>query len=296
MRRSSDSSSARQLLTASAMQAECPQGFPLCDTLGGWRVAQSVRHECASIAAATSPADASGIADAASSSTSSRAPGIARAHLAVADREERVSATVHHERRERELGQPLAPARLAVELGEDQAHLIGHVDRGLHARRAVPDAPRGRARGRGSLPRIAAPAAANSATAARSDQSGTCRGNSRPISAASWSGRSSSGGPGATGRVPARVSAENASGCSSAATWATIPPTPRPARCAGWSSSARRAPRRLRRDRAACTPAPRDRRWSTRRSRASRSARRGVHRARAPRTGRLARRASSSRP
>ncbi len=43
----------------------------------------------------------------------------------------------------------------------------------------------------------------------------------------------------ATGRVQARVSAENASGYSSAATWATIPPTPRPARCAGWPSSAR---------------------------------------------------------
>src|ERR687891_1577937 len=72
----------------------------------------------------------------------------------------------------------------------------------------------------GSLPRISAPAAANSATAARSDQSGIERENSRFIVAASWSGRSSSTGPGATGRVPARVSAENASGWSSAATWA----------------------------------------------------------------------------
>ena len=36
------------------------------------------------------------------------------------------------------------------------------------------------------------------------------RENSRSIVAASWSGRSSSTGPGATGRVPARVSAENA--------------------------------------------------------------------------------------
>ena len=60
--------------------------------------------------------------------------------------------------------------------------------------------------------------------------------------AASWSGRSSSTGPGATDRVPARVSAENASGWSSAATWATIPPTPMPARCAGRSSSSRASP------------------------------------------------------
>src|SRR5215208_4465025 len=91
----------------------------------------------------------------------------------------------------------------------------------------------------GSSPRISAPPAANSATAARSDQSGIERENSRSIAPASWSGRSSSTGPGATGRVAARVSAENASGWSSAATWATIPPTPMPARCAGRSSSSR---------------------------------------------------------
>ena len=41
---------------------------------------------------------------------------------------------------------------------------------------------------------------------------GIGRKNSRSIVVASWSGRSSSGRPGATGRVPARVSAENASG------------------------------------------------------------------------------------
>ena len=53
-----------------------------------------------------------------------------------------------------------------------------------------------------------------------------------PSTAASWSARSSSTGPGATGRVLTRVSAENASGRSSAATWATIPPTPTPPRWA----------------------------------------------------------------
>src|SRR5215204_2434674 len=89
----------------------------------------------------------------------------------------------------------------------------------------------------GSLPRISAPAAANSATAARSAQSGMERENSRFIVAASWSGRSASIRPAATDRVPTSVSAENAVGCSSAATWATIPLTPMPARCAGRSSS-----------------------------------------------------------
>ena len=76
----------------------------------------------------------------------------------------------------------------------------------------------------GSSPRIPARPAANSATAARSDQSGIERENSRSIVAALWSGRSLSTRPGATGRVPARVSAENASGWSSAATWATMRP------------------------------------------------------------------------
>ena len=62
----------------------------------------------------------------------------------------------------------------------------------------------------GSFPRISAPSAAYSITASRSDQSGIERGNSRSIVAASWSGRSSSTGPGAMGRVPARVRAEAA--------------------------------------------------------------------------------------
>ena len=78
------------------------------------------------------------------------APGdLARERLAVADGEEHVPATVHHERRDRELGQALAPARLAVELGEHDAHLVGHLDRRLRARRAVPDALGGRACGGG---------------------------------------------------------------------------------------------------------------------------------------------------
>jgi hypothetical protein len=158
-------------------------------------------------------------------------PGdLARDSLAVADGEERVPAAVDDERGDLDLGQALAPAGFAVELGEDHAHLVGHLDRGCGAGCAVPDARGDRACGDGSSPRISAPAAANSATASRSVQSGIARVNRRFIVALSWSGRSASGLPGATARVPARVSAENAPGWSSAATWATIPPTPIPAR------------------------------------------------------------------
>ena len=48
--------------------------------------------------------------------TRGRVGDLARERFAVADGEERVAAAVHHERRDRELGQALAPARLAVEL------------------------------------------------------------------------------------------------------------------------------------------------------------------------------------
>src|SRR5918994_660507 len=78
-----------------------------------------------------------------------RTGDLARERFPVADREERIAATVHHQRRDRELGQALAPARLAVELGEHDAHLVGHLDRGLRARRTVPDALGRRARGGG---------------------------------------------------------------------------------------------------------------------------------------------------
>lgn len=74
---------------------------------------------------------------------------LARERFAVADREEAVSATVHHERRYRKLRQALAPARLAVEPGEDHAQLVGHLDRGPGARRSVEDALGGRACGGG---------------------------------------------------------------------------------------------------------------------------------------------------
>jgi hypothetical protein len=221
---------------------------------------------------------------------------LARERFAVADREERVPSAVHHERRDRELGQALASARLAVELGEHHAHLVGHLDRGLRARRAVPDALGGRARGGGVVAEDSAPPAANSATAARSDQSGIERENSLSIVAASGSGRSSSTGPGATGRVPASVSAENASGWSSAATWATTPPTPMPARCAGRSSSPRASAAASAARSRSVYPEPWDRRWPTRRNRAGRTARRGARRARAPRTARQAKRAWSCRP
>ena len=90
-----------------------------------------------------------------------RTGDLARERLAVADREERIAATMHHQSRDRELGEALAPARLAVERGEHHAQLIGHLRRGLGARGAVPDAFGGRARGVGSFPRISAPPAAH---------------------------------------------------------------------------------------------------------------------------------------
>src|SRR6476620_3007086 len=63
-------------------------------------------------------------------------PGdLARERFAVADRKERVAATVHHQRWHRELSQSLAPARPAVELGEHHAQLVGHLHRGRRARR-----------------------------------------------------------------------------------------------------------------------------------------------------------------
>ena len=64
-----------------------------------------------------------------------------------ADREERVATAMDHRSRDREFRQALAPARLAVELGEHHAQVIGHLDRGLRARRAIPDALGGRACG-----------------------------------------------------------------------------------------------------------------------------------------------------
>ena len=93
-------------------------------------------------------------------------------------------------------------------------------------------------------------AAAKFATASRSVQSGIGNVNRRFIVALSWSGRSASGLPGATGRVPARVSAENTWGWSIVATWATIPPTPIPARSRARRRARRQGPPRRRRGRA----------------------------------------------
>lgn len=64
----------------------------------------------------------------------------------------------------------------------------------------------------GSSPRVSALSAANAETASRSDQTGVGQENNRSIVAASWSGRSASTGPGATGRVLTRVRAENVDG------------------------------------------------------------------------------------
>ena len=116
-------------------------------------------------------------------------------------------------------------------------------------RAAVPDRSEVARARPGSLPRISAPRAANSATAARSAQSGMERENSRFIVAA---------------------------------TSATIRLTPMPARFAGRSSSSRARPRRRRQDRAVCTREPWTRRWSRRRNRAGHSRRRGARRFPAP--------------
>src|SRR5437899_10504297 len=77
-------------------------------------------------------------------------PGdLARDRLAVADGEERVAAAVDDERGDLDLGQALAPAGFAVELGEDHAELVGHLDRWCGAGCAVPDARGDRACGDG---------------------------------------------------------------------------------------------------------------------------------------------------
>jgi len=64
--------------------------------------------------------------------------------LAVADGEERVAASVDDEGGDVDLGQALAPSGFAVELGEHCAQLVGHVEGGRGAWRAVPDARRDR--------------------------------------------------------------------------------------------------------------------------------------------------------
>ena len=66
--------------------------------------------------------------------------------LAVADREERVGATVHHERGHVELAEPLPPSRGAVDPGEHHPELVRLVHRGIARRRPVPDPGRRRPR------------------------------------------------------------------------------------------------------------------------------------------------------
>src|SRR5215468_1295128 len=205
---------------------------------GQTRVARAVLYPSESIASATSPAAASGIAVAASSRRSSRAPGISREIASPLPTGKNGSrrpwttsvGTSISGRRSRQRGLQLS---LATTMPSWLAIWVGGAVPGVRSqmRAAIARAATG------SSPKISARAAANSATASRSVQSGIGRVNRRSIVALSWSGRSASGLPGATARVPARVSAENAPGWSSAATWATIPPTPIPARCAGLPSS-----------------------------------------------------------
>src|SRR5262249_7233589 len=167
-------------------------------------------------------------------------PGdLARDRLAVADGEEPVAAAVDDERGDLDLGQALAPAGFAVEPGKHHAHLVGHLDRGCGAGRAVPDARSDCARGDGVVAedlRVGG-GELRQPPRGRSNRASDAR-NSRLIGAWSWSGRSSSGGPGAPARVPTGVSAADAPGWSSTAAWATTLPTPIPARCAGPPPSA----------------------------------------------------------
>ena len=182
---------------------------------------------------------------------------LSRKRLAIADREERVAATVHHECRCRELGQALAPARRAVELGEDRAHLVGHLDRGQCPRRAVEDALGGRTcRGGFVAPEQCAGGGElrhGSTIGPIGHREGEHPLHRRP----SWSGRSSSTRPCATGRVPASVSPQ-----TRPADRARRPGRPsRRRRCPPGVPADRRVRgrgrRRRRRGRAACTPAPR---------------------------------------
>ena len=134
---------------------------------------------------------------------------------------------------------------------------------------------RSRARGqRGRAPRTSAPAAANSATASRSDQSGI--GTARTAGAsppASWSGRSSSGRPGATARVPTRVSADHAPRVVERGHLGDHPADADPPRGARARRRARRpGPPRRRPGPAGCRRAPPGPPSSTRRYRAGRSA------------------------
>jgi len=136
-------------------------------------------------------------------------PGdLARDGLAVADGEERVPAAVDDERGDLDLGQALAPAGSQLSLAKTMPSWLaiwtGGVVPGV---RSQMHAAVARAAA-GSSPRISARAAADSATASRSVQSGTGRVNGCFIVALSWPGRSASDLPGATARVPARVSAE----------------------------------------------------------------------------------------
>ena len=136
---------------------------------------------------------------------------------------------------DRELGQALAPARRAVERANTMPIWLAICTAGSvpgvrsQMRSAVARAAAGRRRGsprRGGVLRHGS-AVGPVGRRAREQPS---------IVAASWSGRSSSSGPGATSRVPRGERRERVR-WSSAATWATIPPTPMPARCAGRSSS-----------------------------------------------------------
>ena len=123
-----------------------------------------------------------------------RTGDLTRERFAVADREERIAATVHHQRRVASSDRRSRHRGLQLSLENTMPIWLAICTAGSvpgvrsQMRSAVARAAAG------SSPRISAPPAAYSATAARSDQSGIERENSRSIVAASWSGRSPSTG------------------------------------------------------------------------------------------------------
>ena len=217
-----------------------------------------------------------GVAVAASSSTSSRAPGMSRASAS-----------------------PLPTGRTGRG-GRGRPGPAGRARAGARASAACsrawrtpspcgwPSGPRAscpgvrsrsarrRPAGVGSSPRIRA-RRRDAATAARSDQSGF--GCATAASSSPRRGRAGRRRPaGRDGRVPARSSAAKASRWSSAATWATMPPTPMPARCAARSSSARASAAASAPSSRSVLAGARGRTWSTCRCRAGHGGRRAARR------------------
>ena len=208
------------------------------------RAACAVVYPSASIASATSPAAAPGIAVAAPSSTSSRGPGI----RARSPRHCRRGRTGRGGRGRRAWG----PRSRAGARASGVCSRAGRTPcpagwpsgpgvryRACGPRCAPPSSAQRRGRRRGSRRRRQRTPPPPRGRPSRASDARTA-GSSSPRHGRGGHHRA---GRARSSRVPTRVSAENTPGWSSAATWATIPPTPIPARCAGLrpSASARNA-------------------------------------------------------